>query len=107
MPLNWAWSDVRRLSFDDPGRTKVNVPALVGFGILAVGARKAFSLLVVSTGDGDVFFETEYPIGTWRSVAPRIPNDVPEAAGKVFVEGAAVEGAAVDAAVDEATFSPS
>jgi len=59
-PLSWAWGDVRRLSFDDPGRTKVNLPALLGFGMLAVGARKAFSLLVVSTGDGDVFFETEY-----------------------------------------------
>lgn len=55
-----------------------------------MAGRRAFSLLTVSVGDRDLFFETEWPIGTWRSMAQRIVEDVPLALGKVFVDGTQV-----------------
>jgi hypothetical protein len=88
--LQWAWSEVQRIAFEDPGRTKANVGAIAVFGIWGLSARRAFSLVIVSTTEGDVFFESPFPIGTWRSVAVRIPQDVPEAAGRIVVDGVPV-----------------
>jgi hypothetical protein len=90
----YPWEQVRRISFDDPGRTKANVGAIALFGVLGMASRRAFTLITVSTDDQELYFENEAPIGQWRASAPRIIDAVPAAAGRVWVDGAQVGAAA-------------
>ena len=78
---------IRRLSFDDPGRTKANAGAIAVFGIAGMAGRKSFTFVVVGTDSGDVIFEADRPISTWKSVAQEMTTDVPELQGKLYVEG--------------------
>ena len=84
---HYSWSEVQRISFDDPGRTKARVGAVVAFGVFGLAARKAFTLLTLSNTEQDMFFELQGPLATWRAAAARIQQDVPEAVGKIFVDG--------------------
>lgn len=83
----YAWPDVRRVSFDDPGRTKANVGAIALFGVLGMASRSAFTLITISTKDEELYFENAAPIGAWRATGRRIMEDVPAAAGRVYVDG--------------------
>jgi hypothetical protein len=74
----YSWDQVRRISFDDLA------------GALGVAGSQASSLLTLSVPDQDLLFETGWPIGMWRTMALRIIEDVPTAAGRVFVEGVPV-----------------
>ena len=91
---HYSWSEIQRISFDDPGRTKASVGAVVAFGVLGLAARKAFTLMTLSVTDQDVFFETEGPVATWRAAATRIQHEVPGSVGKLYVDGEACAGAA-------------
>jgi hypothetical protein len=100
-PGRYSWDQVRRISFDDPGRTKPSIGAIAVFGVLGLAGRQAFSLLTISVRDQDLFFETQWPIGTWRTMALRIIEDVPAAAGRVFVDGTPIGPQARSAAADD------
>jgi hypothetical protein len=103
--IDIEWSNVERISFDDPGRTRANIAALAMFGALAIGSRRTFSLLTISTVSGQSYYcETRDALGTWRSVAPQICNAVPQVRGKLTVDGDLVGVPAVPAqaaAVDD------
>ena len=94
---HYSWSEVQRISFDDPGRTKARVGAVVAFGVFGLAARKAFTLLTLSVTDEDMFFELQGPLATWRATAARIQQDVPESVGKICVDG---EGGVAAVAAD-------
>lgn len=90
--MHFPWATIRRLSFDDPGRTKANAGAIAMFGIAGMAGRKSFTFVVVGTDSGDVIFEADRPISTWKSVAQEMIIDVPELEGKLYVEGERVGG---------------
>jgi hypothetical protein len=98
--MHFPWATIRRLSFDDPGRTKANAGTIAMFGIAGMAGRKSFSFVVVGTDSGDVIFEADCPISTWKSLAQEMTSDVPELQGKLYVEGELVGG--VIAATDGA-----
>ena len=89
---SYAPEQVRRISFDDPGRTKANGAALVMFGVLGLVARRAFTIVTVSVVEQDMYFESDFPVGTWRASAPRMLEDVPWLVGKLIIDGAVVGG---------------
>jgi hypothetical protein len=83
----YTWDQVRRISFDDPGRTKASVGAIALFGVLGMASRRAFTLITVSTDTEELYFENNVPIGAWRATGRRIVEDVPRAAGRIYVDG--------------------
>lgn len=83
----YSWGQIRRVSFDDPGRTKASVGAIAAFGVLGLAHRRAFSLITVSTDTEELYFEHAQPIGVWRATGRRITEDFPAAAGRVYVDG--------------------
>jgi hypothetical protein len=88
---SYTWDQVRRISFDDPGRTRASVGAIAVFGVLGLAARKAFSLITISVTDQDIYFTSPYAIGQWRASGLRIAEDVPAAASKIYVDGQPVQ----------------
>ena len=86
----FSWSQLTRISFDDPGRTKASLGMIAVFGVLGLAARKTFTLMTLSTGDQDMYFELDQVVGAWRGAAERIIRDIASAEGKVFVDGALV-----------------
>jgi hypothetical protein len=103
---SYAWDQVRRISFDDPGRTRASVGAIAVFGVLGLAARKSFSLITISVTDQDIYFTSPYAIGQWRASALRIAEDVPAGASKIYVDGRPVQpisqtgGSSTDPPVD-------
>ena len=97
--MHFPWTTIRRLSFDDPGRTKANAGAIAMFGIAGMAGRKSFTFVVVGADSGDVIFEADRPISTWKSVSQEMTTDVPELKGKLYVDGELV-GSAPSAATD-------
>lgn len=57
------------------------------FGVAGMAGRKTFTYVVIGTGTGDVIFEADRPISTWKSVAHEMITDVPNLAGKLYVNG--------------------
>lgn len=103
---SYSWDEVRRISFDDPGRTKASVGAIAVFGVLGLAARKSYSLITVSVPDQDLYFTSPFAIGQWRASALRIVEDIPQAASKVYVDGQPVgsrpeAGSANDDIIDQ------
>ena len=96
-PLNYRWDQVNKISFEDPGRTKANVGAIVLFGVLGLAGRRTFSLIVLSAHDREYFFENSWGIAAWRTAAERIQVDHPAAVGKIYVEGRPVGAPTVPA----------
>jgi hypothetical protein len=86
-PLNFPWAKVSKIAFEDPGQTKVNTAAVLLFGPIGLLSRRNFTLIVLSTTDRDYFFEQNDGVVTWRTTAARIVAEVPNAAGKVVVQG--------------------
>jgi hypothetical protein len=86
----YPWDQVRRISFDDPGRTKANGAAIAMFGVLGMAARRPFTYVTVSVLDADLHFENEWPIVNWRSWAFRLVEEIPWAAGRILVDGQVV-----------------
>jgi hypothetical protein len=86
----YAWGDVKRVSFDDPGRTKASVGMIVAFGVLGLAKRKTFTLLTVSTAHEETYYEIAEPIGLWRAKARGIVDEVSAMKGRVFVDGVPV-----------------
>jgi len=86
----YAWGDVKRVSFDDPGRTKASVGMIVAFGVLGLAKRKTFTLLTVSTADEETYYEIAEPIGLWRAKARGIVDEVSAMKSRVFVDGVPV-----------------
>ena len=84
----YTWDQVRRIDFDDPGRTKANPALIVMFGVLGMASRRAYTIITLATATEDVYFEHDTPVGQWRGIAGRIGEIVPAAAGRVFVDGA-------------------
>lgn len=106
--MHFPWDTIRRLSFDDPGRTKANAGAIAVFGVVGMAGRKAFTFVVVGTDSGDVIFEADRPISTWKSVAQEMTTDVPELKGKLYVSGELVGPAsATNVGTSEADDLPS
>jgi hypothetical protein len=101
--MHFPWDTIRRFSFDDPGRTKANAGAIAVFGIAGMAGRKAFTFVVVGTDSGDVIFEADRPISTWKSVAQEMTTDVPELQGKLYVEGELVGRGSAAAGVPAST----
>lgn len=89
----YPWEQVRRIDFDDPGRTKANPAMIALFGVLGMASRRAFTIITLATASEDVYFEHDTPVGQWRGVAGRISEIVPAAAGRVFVDGAPANAA--------------
>jgi hypothetical protein len=83
----FPWDQVRRISFDDPGRTKANVGAIAVFGVAGMASRYAFSHLTISTLNDDTVFDVDEPVSYWRAAAARILDEAPIAAGRLFLEG--------------------
>jgi hypothetical protein len=52
--------------------------------------RRASTLLTLNVQDQDLVFETQWPIGTERTMALRIIDDVPAQAGRAFVDGSPI-----------------
>jgi hypothetical protein len=83
----YVWDDVRRISFDDPGRTKASVAAIAMFGLAGLARRRAFTLITVTTSSEELYFEQDEPIGAWRAMGRRLVEEVPVARGRVYVDG--------------------
>lgn len=84
---DYPWGDVRRVSFDDPGRTKASGAAIALFGVWGLAARRAFTFITVTVGNGDIWIENELPVGAWRAAARRIVEDMPSVSGRIYVDG--------------------
>jgi hypothetical protein len=84
----YTWDQIRRISFDDPARRSSCLGAIL---VMSMAACRSASLLTVSLADLDLYFQTDCPIGFWRVTAPRISENTPRAAGKIFVDGAPVD----------------
>lgn len=56
--ISYSWAEVRRLSFDDPGRTKANVGAIAVFGVLGLASRQSFTLISISTSTEELSSST-------------------------------------------------
>jgi hypothetical protein len=102
----FPWDTVRRVSFDDPGRTKANVGAIAVFGVLGMASRRAFTLITVSTDGQEMYFENETPIGQWKASAFRIVEAIPSSAGRVWVDGAQVASSHTEPLNSQTSFSP-
>jgi hypothetical protein len=74
-------------------RSMSSVPAGVG-RLWATAMRR-------SVQHQDLFFETHWPIGTWRTVALRIIEDLPAAAGLMFVDGSPIGPLWLNAPADD------
>lgn len=83
----YGWDEIRSVSFDDPGRTKGSVGALVLFGALGLASRRAFTLITVSLHNVDMFFEADEPVAAWRAAVDRLLEEVPVAAGRTYLDG--------------------
>jgi hypothetical protein len=83
----FAWGQIQRIAFDEPGRTKASIGAIAVFGVVGLAARNAFTLFTLSTSDQDMYFELQGPVGAWRATADRLIRDVAPTTGKVFVDG--------------------
>jgi hypothetical protein len=83
----YTWDQIRRISFEDPGRTKASGPMLALFGLWGLASRRAFTLIIVSTQDEELLFDNDSPVGVWKASAKRIVDDVPAAGGKIYVDG--------------------
>ena len=83
----YAWDEIRSVSFDDPGRTKASVGALVVFGTLGLASRRAFTLIIVSLHTADMYFEADEPVAAWRAAVERLIEDVAPASGRTYVDG--------------------
>lgn len=83
----YAWDQIKRLSFDDPGRTKASIPALAFLGVIGLAVRTSYTLVTLSVADQDLFFTTPFPMGQWRAVARRMVEEVPIAATKLYLDG--------------------
>lgn len=87
---NWeayAWEDVKRISFDDPGRTRASVGMIMAFGALGLAKRKTFTLVTVSITTEELYFEIAEPIGLWRAKGRGVVEACPAAKGRVYVDG--------------------
>jgi Short C-terminal domain len=91
--MHYPWDTIRRFAFDDPGRTKANAGAIAMFGIAGMAGRKAFTFVTVGTNSGDVIFEADRPISTWRSMAQQLVADLPQLTRKLYIDGNLVGGA--------------
>lgn len=93
--ISYDWADIRRLSFDDPGRTKANVGAIAMFGVLGMASRTSFTIIGISTTSEELFLEHNQPIAMWRSWATRLVEEAPRARDRIVVDGvplAAIDG---------------
>jgi hypothetical protein len=97
----YVWDDVRRISFDDPGRTKASIGAIAAFGLAGLARRRAFTLITVTTSSEELYFEQDEPIGAWRAMGRRLVEEVPLARGRLYVDGQLL-GAAETAPVSPA-----
>src|SRR4051794_35248321 len=88
----YGWHQVRRIDFEDPGRTKANVGAILVYGVLGMASRRGFTIITITTDSEDLHFESDVSIAEWRTGARRIPQAVPAAQGKVFVDGQPADG---------------
>jgi uncharacterized protein DUF2510 len=84
----YRWDEIRRVSFDDPGRTKASVGALVMFGALGLASRRAFTLITVSLHNVDIYFEADEPVAAWRAAVDRLVEEVQPASDRTYVDGA-------------------
>jgi hypothetical protein len=101
----FPWDIVRRVSFDDPGRTKANVGAIAVFGVLGMASRRAFTVITVSTDEQAMYFENETAIGQWKASAFRIVEAIPASAGRVWVDGAQVASSHTEPLNSQTSFS--
>ena len=99
----FSWSQVQRIAFDDPGRTKASIGAIAVFGVVGLAARNSFTLFTLSTSDEDIYFELQGPVGAWRATAERLVRDVAPTVGMVFVDGNLAGSAQSPAAAPEAS----
>ena len=92
--MHYPWDTIRRVAFDDPGRTKANAGVIAMFGLAGMAGRKSFTYVIVGTDSGDVIFEADRPISAWKSMAQQLITDVPQLTGKLYIEGDLVGRAA-------------
>ena len=90
----YSWDDVRRLSFDDPGRTKGSVAAIALFGLAGLASRRSFTLITVTTTNEELYFDQDEPVGSWRAMSRRLVEEVPAANGRTYVDGELVGSSA-------------
>lgn len=102
----YPWEQIHRLSFDDPGRTKASVGYIAAFGVAGLAKRVAYTIVTLSASDQDVYFETKYPLSMCRTFAHRILLEVPNAHGRVYVDGAQLTTASTGEAVTPASWYP-
>ena len=88
-----SWARLRGLHLASSQATQANVPAIAMFGVLGLAARREPGTLIgVSYADGDVFFRARTPTPQLALEFSRLVELIPEAAGKLTVDGVALGG---------------